>query len=377
MGDVFDVVVVGAGIAGASVAYELAVDRRVLMVEREERPGYHSSGRSAAMLIASYGTSAVRGLTRASRPFFERPPDGFVDKPLLSARGYLHIAREDQLGRLDALEDEIRPHVPRLRRLTGPEVVELAPLVDCSYVAAGLLEPDAMAIDDAALHQGYLRGFARRGGKLVTDADVMKITPGANGAWKVETRAGAFEADVLVNAAGAWAEDVAILAGVAPIGLEPKRRTAILLDVPEVNGPPAGGTPMVTDVDDQFYVKPEGAALMVSPADETPSEPTDAQPEELDVAIAVDRFETLTGTRVQKVGRRWAGLRTFVPDHAPVIGFDGEAPGFFWLAGQGGFGVMTAPGAARLASALMSGRRPDDDLAGLEDAVSPARLRKA
>lgn len=383
MGDVVDVVVVGAGIAGASVAFELALDRKVLMLEREERPGYHSSGRSAAMLIASYGTSAVRGLTKASRALFEHPPDGFVDKPLLSARGYLHIAREDQQGRLDALEDEIRPHVPRLRRLTGPEVVEMVPLVDPAYPAAGLLEPDAMAIDDAALHQGYLQSFARRGGKLVTDAEVLKIHPGAGGTWKIETRAGEFEAAVLVNAAGAWGEGIAVLAGVAPIGLDPKRRTAILLDVPEVNGPPAGGGvpvgtgPMVTDVDDQFYVKPEGAALMVSPADETPSEPTDAQPEELDVAIAVDRFETLTGTQVRKVGRRWAGLRTFVPDHSPVIGFDGEAPGFFWLVGQGGFGFMTAPGAARLAAALVVGRPPENDLAGLVGAVSPARLRRS
>lgn len=378
MGDVADVVIVGAGIAGASLAFELAADHRVVLLEREDRPGYHSSGRSAAMLIASYGTGAVRALTSASRAFFEAPPDGFAEVPLLSARGYLYVAREDQLQRLDALEQEIRAHVPSLRRLNGAEVVAIAPLVDPAYPAAGLLEPEAMAIDDAALHQGYLRGFARRGGRLVTNAEVLeveKIEPGA--AWCLETRAGGFEAAVLVNAAGAWAEEIGSLAGVAPIGLQPKRRTAILLDPPEVDSVPAGTGPMVTDIGDAFYVKPEGAALMVSPADETPSPPTDAQPEELDVAITVERYERLTGRTVEKIGRRWAGLRSFVSDHSPVIGFDGGAPGFFWLVGQGGFGFMTAPGAAKLAAALIDGRQPDDVADDLIPALSPARLDRS
>ncbi len=373
MGDVVDVVVVGAGIAGASVAYELAVDRQVVLLEREERPGYHSSGRSAAMLIASYGTDAVRGLTRASRPFFETPPEGFVDAPLLSVRGYLHIAREDQLDRLNAFADEIEPFAPALHRLDGADIVHAAPLVDPAYPAAGLLESDAMAIDDAALHQGYLRGFAKRGGRLVTDTEVLEITPTAGGGWRIEARAGGFEADVLVNAAGAWADELAVLAGIAPIGLVPKRRTAILLDPPEVDGVPAGTWPMVSDIDGEFYVKPEGAALMVSPADETPSVPMDAQPEELDVAITVDRYETLTGQTVQTVRRRWAGLRTFMPDHSPAIGFDGEAPGFFWLAGQGGFGFMTAPAAARLAAALILGRTPKEELLPIVSEVAPIR----
>lgn len=374
MGRVVDVVVVGAGIAGAAVAYELAVDREVVLLEREERPGYHSSGRSAAMLIASYGTDAVRGLTRASRPFFEKPPEGFADTPLLSVRCYLHIARADQLERLNALADEIAPFAPAPHRLDGADVVHVAPLVDPAYAAAGLLESDAMAIDDAALHQGYLRGFAKRGGKLITDAELSAAIPTAGGGWRIETRVGGFEAGVLVNAAGAWAEDVAGLAGVASIGLVPKRRTAVLLDPPEVNGVPVGTWPMVTDIDDEFYVKPEGAALMVSPADETPSPPTDAQPEELDVALAVDRYERLTGKSVRTIRRRWAGLRTFMPDHSPVIGFDGDASGFFWLAGQGGFGFMTAPGAAMLAAALIGGRMLDADLERLVPNVAPRRL---
>ena len=373
MGEVADIVIVGAGIAGASLGYELAAHHRVVLLEQEDRPGYHSTGRSAAMLIASYGTSAVRGLTKASRPFFERPRDGFAEKPLLSTRGYLHIAREDQLSRLDALGEEIAPLVPSLRRLSGPEVVDLAPLVGPAYPAAGLLEPDAMAIDDAALHQGYLRGFTRCGGTLVTDAKVVKAETGAGGIWRVETRAGMFEAAVLVNAAGAWADALARLAGVAPIGLVPKRRTAILIDPPDVSAVHTG-TPMVTDIDDRFYVKPEGAALMVSPADETPAPPSDVQPEELDVAIAVDRFETLTGTTVRSVRRSWAGLRSFVADESPVIGFDPDVSGFFWLAGQGGFGIMTAPAAARLAAALVDEQKVDAMLQLLVPKVAPARM---
>jgi len=374
MSDVADVVIVGAGIAGASLGYELAADRRVILLERESWPGYHSSGRSAAMLIAGYGTDVVRGLTKMSRVFFEEPPDGFSETPLLSPRGYLHVAREDQIDRLNAIEQEIRQHVPSLRRLSTSDVVEIAPLIDPSYPAAGLLEPDAMAIDDAALHQGYLRAFTKRGGNLWTDANVQKVTPGAGGAWRVETRGGVIEAGVLVNAAGGWGEELAVLAGLTPIGLQPKRRTAVLLDPPGAIRLPAN-MPMVTDVDDEFYVKPEGDALMVSPADETPVPPSDIQPEELDVAIAIDRFETLTGSTVKTIRKRWAGLRSFVRDHSPVIGFDDEAPGFFWLVGQGGFGIMTAPGAAGLAADLIEGRTLGGERRKIVPKVAPARCR--
>ncbi len=374
MGDVADVVIVGAGIAGASLAFELAADRRVVLLEREERPGYHSTGRSAAMLIASYGTDVVRGLTGASRPFFEHPPEGFSPEPLLSPRGHLSIARGDQLDHLAEVEAKTRPSVPSLQRLDRDGVLRAAPLVAPAYPAAGLFEPDAKAVDDAALHQGYLTGFQRRGGVLWTDADVLKVKRGAAGTWRLETRAGVIEAEVLVNAAGAWADALAELAGVALIGIRPLRRTAVLLDPPE--GIDARNLPMIYDVDEAFYAKPEGAALMVSPADQTPSEPTDAQPEELDVAIAVDRYETLTGKPVKKLGRRWAGLRSFSPDRELVLGFDPAAEGFFWLAGQGGFGIMTAPGAARLAADLIRGDRPGDDVVPLVPALSPARFSR-
>lgn len=372
MSEKADVIIIGAGIAGSSLAFELSGQRDVVMLECESRPGYHSTGRSAAMLIESYGTVAVRRLTRQSRPFFEQPPPGFSETALLSPRGHLHVATADQLEALTRTHEAARAMVPSIRRLSADEVRALAPLVDRSYVEAGLFEPEAMAIDVAAVHQGYLRKFKKNGGRLIAYAVTTHIGASAKG-WEVVTAAGSFEAPLLVNAAGAWADQVAVLAGIQTLGLVPKRRTAILLD------PPAGADtrhwPMITDIDDQFYVKPEGAALLVSPADETPAPPSDVQPEELDVAIAVDRYQALTGQVVRKINHSWAGLRSFVRDHDPILGFDPDDRRFFWLAGQGGFGIMTAPGMAKLAAALITGQPLPEDRAGLARDLSPARLR--
>lgn len=369
-----DVAIVGAGIAGSSLAFELAGQARVVLLEREAQPGYHSTGRSAAMLTATYGTATVRALALASRPFLERPPAGFAEHPLLGPRGMLHIARADQRAALDRADADARALVPTVRRLDAAEVCRIAPLVAPGYVAGGLLEPDAMAIDVAALHQGFLRGVRARGGRLLTDVRINAITRGAGG-WRVETTTDTHEAAVLVNAAGAWADQLARLADVTPVGLVPKRRTALLLDPPDGLDP--SSWPMVIDVDEQFYVKPESGGLLVSPGDETAVEPSDVQPDELDVAIAVDRFERLTGRPVRRVGRRWAGLRSFVADHDPVVGPAPEAPGFFWLAGQGGFGIMTAPALARLAASLITRGAPPSDL-DLEPArLGPGRLARA
>lgn len=366
-----DVAIMGAGIAGTSLAFELAQHCDVVLLEWEGQPGYHSTGRSAAMLIETYGTDDVRRLTRLSRPFFEQPPEGFSDTPMLSPRGVLEIARTDQLEALAQAHAAREIEVPSIQRLCRDEVCALAPLISPAYVEAGLFERDAMAIDVAALHQGYLNGFSRRGGRLITYAVTTHIGANAKG-WEVATAAGAIQAPVLVNAAGAWADQVAILAGVSTVGLVPKRRTAILLDPP--GGADSASWPMVTDIDDQFYVKPEGAALMVSPADETPAAPSDVQPEEMDVAIAVEHYQTLTGLEVKRVQHRWAGLRSFVRDRSPVMGFDSRDARFFWLAGQGGFGIMTAPGMAKLAAALIAEQPLPDDLASLARNLSPARL---
>ena len=367
-----DVIVIGAGLAGASLAFELSKHRDVVVLEYESQPGYHSTGRSAAMLIESYGTRSVQRLTQLSRPFFEKPPSGFADTSLLSPRGYLHVSRADQIALLDKVHDEAKALALPVKRLDPDAVCAVAPLVDRSYVAAGLLEPTAMAIDVSALHHGYLSGFARRGGRLITYAVTTHIGTSSKG-WEVVTAAGSFEAPILVNAAGAWADQLAVLANVQTIGLVPKRRTAILLEPPD--GADISSWPMLTDIGDQFYVKPEGKDLMVSPADETPSAPSDVQPEELDVATAVDRYQQLTGLEINKIQHQWAGLRSFVPDHDPVLGFDPDDSRFFWMAAQGGFGIMTAPGMALLASMIITSQPLSDDLAQLARDLSPVRLR--
>jgi D-arginine dehydrogenase len=367
-----EVLIAGAGIAGSSLAFELVGSLRVIVLERESQPGYHSTGRSAAMLTETYGTAAVRALASASRPFLAHPPAGFAPQPLLCPRGMLHIARADQRGVLEHAHAAARSLKTGARRLDAAEVRAIVPAVAPEYASGGLLEQGAMAIDVALLHQGYLRGLRARGGRLVTDAAITAIRRQER-TWQVETTAGAFQADILVNAAGAWADRLAEMAGVAPIGLIPKRRTALLLDPPRGLDPSAW--PMVIDVDERFYFKPESGKLLVSPGDESPVEPCDVQPEELDVAVAVDRFEQVTGSAVRRVARRWAGLRSFVADHDPVLGPDPEAPGFFWLAGQGGFGIMTAPAMATIAASLILAG-PPPAVPGLDpQRLGPARLR--
>ena len=349
-----DVLVVGAGIAGSSVAYELAAKRDVILLEREARPGYHSTGRSAAMLSETYGAPVVRALARASRSFLADPPAGFTGTALLGPRGMLHIAGHHQLAALDAAG----PTPPSVQRLDPAAVCDLVPILAPGYVAGGLFEPDAMAIDVDALHQGYLRGLRRRG-RLITETEVTAVARTADG-WKIATSAGAITASVLVDAAGAWADQLATMAGVQPVGLVAKRRTAILIEPPRGLDPAAW--PMVIDIDERFYFKPEAGTLLVSPADETPVAPCDVQPEEIDVALAAARFEEVTGHAVRRIGHRWAGLRSFVADHAPVVGLDPEVPAFVWLAAQGGFGIMTAPAMARIAAAQITGEPGGLDL---------------
>jgi D-arginine dehydrogenase len=367
-----DVLIVGAGIAGSALAFELARDRTVALVERETEPGYHSTGRSAAMLTETYGTAAVRHLAAASRAFFERPPPGFCAHPLLAPRGMLHIARADQALALEQALRDAASAGDSVRLLDRDELLALAPFLDPAYVHAGLYEAGAMAIDVAALHQGYLRGFRQRGGRLLRDAEVISILR-RRSRFEIETKAGAIVARVLVNAAGAWADELARIAQVAPLGLVPRRRTAVLLDPPCAMDPAAW--PMVIDVEERFYVKPEAGQLLVSPADETEVAPADVQPEELDVAIAVDRYETLSGQRNPRLRRRWAGLRSFVADENPVVGRDPAAPGFVWLAGQGGFGIMTAPALARIAAALILSDRMPPGIACEPAEVGVGRLR--
>ena len=351
MSEAFDVAVIGAGIAGASAAAALAETARVVVLEREAFPGYHSTGRSAALFSEIYGSAPVRALSRASRDFFYAPPDGFGETPFVRARGALHIATAAQLPAL--AEFSALPDVaPAVRRVEEDEALTLCPILRPGLIAGGALELGSADIDVDALHQAYLRRLRALGGEIRVETEVLGLARG-DGGWRIETPAGPVAAKVVVNAAGAWADRVAALAGARAIGLEPRRRTALIVEAPADMDP--RGWPMVIDIDEQFYFRPDGGALLLSPGDETPSEPCDAQPGELDIAIAVDRVQAATTLEVRRVRRSWAGLRSFVADRNPVVGFAPDAAGFFWLAGQGGYGIQTAPAMGRLAAALVRG----------------------
>jgi D-arginine dehydrogenase len=374
----FDILIIGAGIAGASAAADLARTHRVAILEREEYPGYHSTGRSAALFSEIYGNGVVRALSRASRDFFYNPPDGFAQHPLVKPRGSLYIARQEQIPHL---EDFARNAdlAGSIRRLSREEALRACPVLRPDYVAAAVFEDDAADVDVNELHQGYLRLFKGAGGALFANADVQTLVH-RGGQWIAQTRAGEFSAPVVVNAAGAWADAVAQKAGAMPLKIQPRRRTALLAELPA--GISAEAWPMVIDIDENFYLKPDAGLLLISPADETPVPPCDVQPEEFDVAVAVDRVEQATTLAVTRIRRRWAGLRSFAPDRSPVIGFDGALPGFFWLAGQGGYGIQTAPAASHLAASLLRGETAFDpaliaQLSPTRFAVRPAARSRA
>ena len=349
-----DVLVIGGGIAGISAAWRLALaGAQVVVLEAEPHVGYHSSARSAATFTAAYGNAAIRRVTEDSRGFLEQPPDGFAETPLMRPRGCMTVASAGQAGLLDA-ELSLSAAV---KRIDPAEAIRMVPVLRPEAVACAMIEPDCRDIDVDALLGGYRRGLLAAGGRIVTDSRAERVERyGAD--WRVQTPAGRYSAAKLVNAAGAWADEVALRAGVRPAGLVAKRRTAVLIDAPG-----SADWPMVVDAAETLYFKPDAGRLMVSPADETPSEPCDAQPEEIDIAIAMDRLQQATTLDVRRISHRWAGLRTFAPDHTPVVGEDADAPGFIWLAGQGGYGVMTSPAMSALAAACVAGQAPPPDLA--------------
>ena len=363
-----DVIVIGAGIAGASAAAELAATGSVILLERESQPGYHTTGRSAALFSKVYGPAQIRALSRASAAFFDAPPQGFAANPLLRRRPVALVGRADQTDKVHAEFEAVRGR-GAVSVISGEDLQRMMPLLREGYAAAALMEHDAADIDVHALHHGYLRLLKERGGSVVTSSDVNGLAQTADG-WRVETGKGAFSALTVVNAAGAWADEIARLAGVAAVGLVPKRRTALIVDAP--GGQADEAWPMVVDIDEQFYLKPDAGRLLISPADETPSPPCDAQPEELDIAICIDRIQTAFDIEVGRVLNSWAGLRSFVADKVPVVGFAADAPGFFWLAGQGGYGIQSAPAMARVAAALVRGEPVPDDIAS--EGVDPAAL---
>ena len=371
-----DFLVVGAGMAGASAAFWLAERGRVVVLEQEDVAGYHTTGRSAAMYMQTYGGPLTKGLAVTGRSFLTDPPSDFAASPLLSSREVLYVGRADQIDMLDRFYEENRRRVPTLARLDANQALEQPVPLREGYVAGAVLEPEAEEIDVAALHQGYLRGLRARGGTLMTEAGVTALAR-ARGLWHAETPAGAYCAPVVVNAAGAWCDAVAARAGVAPVGLQPKRRTAFIFDGPADGG--VDGWPMVHDIDDAFYLKPDAGRILGSPADETPSEPCDVYPEELDIAIGADRIMQATTLDIRHIRNKWAGLRSFVRDRQPVAGFDGAAEGFFWLAGQGGAGIMTAPALGMVTAALVTGEPLPQAAAAhgiAAERLGPGRLRR-
>ena len=351
----YEIAVVGAGMAGASVAGTLAADPAapsVVMLEMESVPGYHTTGRSAALFSKIYGPAPIRALSRASEAFFDAPPAGFSDHPLLSPRGMVMTARDDQEDAFSVMVDGLGG-AAHLEVVSERQARALCPLLRPGYAAQALWDDDARDVDVHALHQGFLRQFRAAGGTVLCGAEVAGLSRDG-GRWRIETSAGVLRAAIVVNAAGAWADRIATQAGVAPIGLEPRRRSAAIIEAPD--GLDLATMRMVVDVEEAFYLKPEAGTLLISPADETPSPPCDAQPEDIDIAVAVDRIERAFDIEVRRIERKWAGLRSFVADGHPVAGFDPGVEGFFWLVGQGGYGIQTAPALGRLAAALVLGR---------------------
>ncbi|KGF67293.1 glycerol-3-phosphate dehydrogenase [Hoeflea sp. BAL378] len=359
-----DILVIGGGIAGISAAARLAADARVTVLEAEPVIGHHSSGRSAAIFIRNYGNATLRALNAASAPFLAAP-EGVAETSLLSARGELLLATEDDMARFEAYLDGS----DGLERLSPAQAVGLVPILRQEAIVAAAIEWDAQDIDVDRMLQGFARKLRGHGGRVVTGAAVQSVSR-RDGLWSVETPAGSFTAPVLVNAAGGWADAVAKMAGARPLGLQPLRRSAALIPAPE--GYDITSWPLFANAGDQWYAKPEAGKLMISPADEDPVDPHDVWADDMVVAEGLHRYEQAVTTPVTRVEHSWAGMRTFAPDRSPVVGFAPEADGFFWLAGQGGYGMQTAPALSQLTADLCLGRLSSLHQ-GVIEALSPAR----
>ena len=373
---VYRFAIIGAGIAGTSVGYWLSQHESVLILERESQPGYHTTGRSAAMFIETYGPPLVRALTVGSRSFYESPPVGFTEHPILTPRGMLMIATEAHRSHLDEAITIAQQVGSKVERLSASEAQERVPVLRTNRLAGATFEADPTDIDVHALHQGFLKGFRHHGGTLVVSAEVITLTR-SNNIWQIDTSNGTFEATTIVNAAGAWCDEIAKLAGVPPVGLVPKRRSAFIFAPPE-NGKNVGSWPVVVAADESFYFKPEAGMLLGSPANVDPMVPHDVRPEEIDIATGIARIEEATTMTIRRPTRTWAGLRSFVPDGELVGGFDSAVPGFFWVAGQGGYGIQTAAGMGQACSAILLGQPMPPALAFLgvsAERLSPQRLR--
>jgi D-arginine dehydrogenase len=363
----FDTAVIGAGMAGATAAAFLSADKRVALIEAENVAGYHTTGRSAAIWVQNYGPPDVRELTRLSRSFYESPPAGFSDVPLIRQRPVLLLACESQRSDLETALSTGQG----IRRASVKEARALVPALRPGYLVGAALEEDAFDMDVAAIHQGFLRMLRANGGVLALRNRAERIEKHA-GVWNIETTTGeTFHAPIVVNASGAWGDEIAALAGALPLGLQPCRRTAAIVDPTPFD---VSNWPMICDINEEWYARPEARTrLMVSPADATPTHPHDVQPEELDVATGIDRMQQALDIPVRRIEHSWAGLRTFTPDGSLAFGWDKHVENFFWCVGQGGYGIQTAPAAGRFVADLVLGRDTGSAIA-LMPFVTPGRF---
>ncbi len=370
----YDIAIIGAGIAGASLAAEVAAHASVVILEAEDAPGYHSTGRSAAFWHETYGGPGVHPLSKASLDWLTSPPSETEAETFLSPRGVISIAREIDRDALDSFVGDFDGTGIAFQALDHQAMLAYCPGLRTEW-RHGIMEQACADIDVAGVHQAYLRIAKRGGAELLCRAGVDALTY-QSGAWQIVTRNGTLTATTIVNAAGAWADTMAALAGTQPLGITPYRRTIAQLRFSE---PVPATLPLMFAITGDIYFKGDGAGgVWLSPHDETPSAPCDAAPEELDVAIAIDRLESIVEWQVRGVSHKWAGLRSFAADRLPVYGFDAHVPGFFWFAGQGGFGIQTAPAAAKLAAGVLLGQSPDPMVAHIDpEAYSPSRFSQS
>lgn len=369
-----DFLIIGGGIAGASTGYFLSRQGKVAVLERESHAGYHSTGRSAALYTVAYGTPQVRALTAASRAFFDNPPEGFVEHPILTPRGEMTVDFEGNAEELQRQYQSALASVPEMRLLDADEACAIVPVLRREKVHGAMLDPSAADIDTDGLLQGYLRGIRRNGGTVQLDHEALKINR-IDGAWEVRCAQETYRAPVLVNAAGSWSDKIAELAGAAPLGLTPKRRAAFLFSPPE--GVDSHSWPVLVSLDESFYFKPDAGMLLGSPANADPVEPHDVQPEELDIALGIYQIEEHTTLSIRRPSHTWAGLRSFFADGDLVSGYDPTTPGLYWVAGQGGYGIQTSAAMGEASAALICHEALPEHLTrhGLSaEMLSPARL---
>ena len=364
-----DFLIVGAGIGGTSCAHFLSREHSVILLEMEDRPGYHTTGRSVAIYTEAYGPRTIRALAIAGGEFFRKPPSGFTEIALCRQFGLVFIAREDQTSVLYDALDTVKDLSANIAEISVERVRELVPVMRPGYMAAAFLDPNTLSLDVDAIYQGYIRGLKSNGAEIVTDAEALGFEREGD-KWQVCTKAGEFAAPVVINAAGAWADVVAERAGARRVGLQPKRRTVIAFPVPD--GVDASQWPLIFDCEEKFYFKVDTGTILGSPADETPVPPQDIQPDELDIAVTVDRLQRATTLKIERITRKWAGLRSFVDDQVPVVGYAPDLEGFFWCAGQGGYGIETSYGMGRVSAALASGKSLPEDIDAL--GVTPGDL---